>query len=133
METRQRKEIYFKNTMNLNEYQCLALRTAAAQTSHHDLLHAALGFASEAGEFVDVLKKEHAYGKSIDGVNLREEIGDLLWYCALACRGLGTSLEEVAHTNILKLSTRYPEKFTNVQALVRDLQAERAVLEGGKA
>lgn len=93
-------------------------------------MHAGLGLASEAGEFIDVLKKRHAYGKPLDIVNLREEVGDILWYCALAARGLGTTLEEIAETNILKLQTRYPAKFTAEQALNRNLTAERAVLEG---
>lgn len=115
--------------MDLNEYQTLALRTATAQTPHHDITHAGFGFASEAGEYVDVLKKEHAYGKPIDTVNLAEEIGDILWFCALACRGLGITLEGVGQTNVLKLRARYPLKFTNEEALTRDLIAERSVLE----
>lgn len=115
--------------MTLNEYQSLALRTAPDATPAHDLLHAGLGFATEGGEFLDVLKKEHAYGKPIDRVNLKEEIGDMIWYAAVGCRGLGITLEEAAQANIVKLSTRYPDKFTFDAALNRDLIAERAVLE----
>ena len=116
--------------MNLNEYQSLALRTAGEnKTAEHDLLHAGMGVITEGAEFLDVLKKEHAYGKPRDMINLHEEIGDVLWYCALACRGLGTTLEAVAQTNILKLQARYPDRFTEEHALVRDLDAERTVLE----
>ena len=117
--------------MKLNEYQQLALRTAPADVSPgHDLVHAGYGFASESGEFLDVLKKQHAYGKPLDLVNLKEEVGDLLWYAAIACRGLGITLEEAAATNIAKLAKRYPERFTAEAALNRDLAGERAVLEG---
>ena len=121
--------------MTLNDYQQLALRTAApregegAVTAGHDLLHAGFGLASEAGEYIDVLKKQHAYGKPLDLVNLREEIGDILWYCAIACRGLGITLEDAAQVNIAKLAQRFPDRFTAEAALNRDLPAERAVLE----
>ena len=47
----------------------------------------------------------------------------------VGCRGLGTTLEAVAQTNILKLQARYPDRFTEEHALVRDLDAERTVLE----
>jgi NTP pyrophosphatase (non-canonical NTP hydrolase) len=123
--------------MTLNEYQQLAFRTAApregegAVTAGHDLMHAGLGFATESGEFLDVLKKQHAYGKPLDAVNLREEVGDLLWYCAIACRGLGITLEDAAQVNIAKLAERFPNRFTNEAALNRDLTAERRVLEAG--
>src|SRR5574343_434345 len=117
--------------MNLNEYQTAALRTAPVADTGHDLLHAVLGIVTEAAELADVIKKRHAYGKRIDIVNLREEAGDVLWYLPLLCRALGTTMEDVAQLNIDKLRKRYPDKFTEAHALNRDLDAERAVLEGG--
>lgn len=115
--------------MNLNQYQTLALRTAPVETRNHDLMHAILGLVTEAGELADLLKREHAYGKPIDEVNAREEAGDLLWYLALIARALGTDLETIARTNVEKLQTRYPGKFTTEAALNRDLEAERKTLE----
>jgi len=44
---------------------------------------------------------------------------------------LGVSLDEVMARNIAKLRARYPEKFTAVNAMMRDLAAERQILEGG--
>lgn len=123
--------------MNFSEYEKLAMRTAApregdgAVTANHDLLHAALGLSTEVGEFLDVLKKQHAYGKPIDAVNLREELGDIMWYCVLACRALGITLEDAASINIAKLAKRYPDRFSAESALNRDLAGERSVLEGG--
>jgi NTP pyrophosphatase (non-canonical NTP hydrolase) len=116
--------------MTLNEYQDLALRTAPQGTSpYHDLLHGGLGVATEAGELLDVLKKHHAYAKEIDHANLREEIGDVLWYLALLARSLGTNLDSIAAINVAKLRKRYPERYNHHHALNRDLTAERAVLE----
>lgn len=116
--------------MTLSEYQDAALRTAPRDvTPYHDLLHGALGVATEAGELLDVLKKNHAYGRGLDHANIREEIGDVLWYLALLARATGTNLDQIAATNVAKLKQRYPEKFTNELALNRNLAAERAILE----
>jgi NTP pyrophosphatase (non-canonical NTP hydrolase) len=94
------------------------------------LLHAASGMVTEAGEFMDALKKHAMYGKPLDVVNLAEEVGDQLWYLALACNTLGVEIEAVMATNIEKLRVRFPEKFTEKDALTRDLGAERRILEG---
>ena len=94
------------------------------------LLHAGMGMATEAGEFVDSLKKTIFYGKPLDEVNLIEEMGDLLWYVGLACDALGVPIELVMDRVVSKLEQRYPEKFTDEAALNRDLEAERKALEG---
>ena len=95
-----------------------------------DLLHAAIGMQTESAEFSDMLKKHLFYGKPLDRVNLAEEIGDQMWYCALALRTLGTNFESVMDRNIEKLKARYPDKFTEELAENRDLAKERAILEG---
>lgn len=93
------------------------------------LNHAAMGMVTEAGEFLDVLKKHIYYGKTIDKVNLAEEIGDLCWYMAIACDELHVDLEDIMETNIAKLKARYPNKFTSEDAINRDLETERKILE----
>ncbi len=93
------------------------------------LLHYALGLATEAGEFQDAVKKFIAYGKPLDKTNLKEEVGDLLWYIARICSLYGWSMEEVMDLNINKLKARFPEKFTEENALTRDLANERKILE----
>ncbi len=126
--------------MQPNDYQKLAARTEcdeeAAMKRGDNLIatrlsHAAFGLSSEVGEFCDVLKKWLYYGQSLDETNVAEELGDLMWYVALACNALGLSLEEVMEANIRKLRQRYPEKYTDEDALEsnRDREAERGVLE----
>lgn len=116
--------------MTFQEYQQLALRTApGAYQPSVDLAHGAMGVSTEAGEILDVVKKHEFYGKPVDWVNVREEIGDVLWYLALLARASGTTLEACGELNIKKLEKRYPDKFTNERALSRDLEGERAVLE----
>ena len=97
----------------------------------HDLIHAIIGIATEAGEFLDPIKKLIFYGKPLDLVNLDEEAGDLLWYLAIYAEARGTTIPELARRNIEKLRVRYPDKFTSSHALERDLLAERKSLEGG--
>jgi NTP pyrophosphatase (non-canonical NTP hydrolase) len=95
------------------------------------LLHAAQGMMTEAGEFMDMLKKHIWYGKPLDEVNLKEELGDNQWYQGIACDALNTNFDEIQERNIAKLAARYPEKFTEYHAEVRDLEKERTILEGG--
>lgn len=130
--------------MTPNEYQQSALRTDGdwefysrahirLQSGDADmmmLLHASIGIATEAGELQDALKKHLFYGREFDHTNAVEEVGDLLWYAALACESLGTTLEDAMERNIAKLKARYPEKFEAQRAIERDLTAERAALEG---
>ena len=119
-------------------YTAQALRTEspitpALQTRLKDnarLVHAVLGLQTEAGELADPVKKYIYYGRPLDPVNLREEIGDCLWYLAVACDALGTTLEAEQARNLAKLRARYPHVFTAEAAHVRDLDRERQVLEG---
>jgi len=126
--------------MNANEYQKSAVATAACDhdtirkrlcgdSSDIDLLHAAMGICTEAGEFIDPIKKTVFYGKPLDVVNLKEELGDMLWYIALAAEAMGTTIGEVMSTNISKLEARYGGKFTESAAVIRDLAVEREILE----
>jgi hypothetical protein len=93
------------------------------------LLHAAMGLSTEANEFLDVLKKYIFYGKPIDEVNLKEELGDGNWYEAIALDAMGEKFEFVLATVIAKLRVRYPDAFTKAGAIYRNLEAERKVLE----
>lgn len=95
------------------------------------LLHAAMGLATEAGEFVDALKKHIFYGKELDVINLKEELGDSEWYTGVAIDVLNTTLNDVLTVNIAKLRKRYPEKFTAERAINRDLESEKEILEQG--
>jgi NTP pyrophosphatase (non-canonical NTP hydrolase) len=94
-----------------------------------ELLHAGLGLATEAGEFLSPIFDLIFQGLELDAVNVGEEIGDSLWYLAKACKFTGTTLELEQVRNIAKLAKRFPQKFTDADALQRDLDAERKTLE----
>lgn len=93
------------------------------------LLHTGIGLSTEAGEFLDALKKHIFYGKELDKVNLKEEMGDLFWYLAIACDELDVDFETLMQTNIQKLKARYGEKFSEQKAENRNLGNERKILE----
>lgn len=51
--------------------------------------HYILGLGTEAGELLDAHKKHRVYGKTLDRVNIKEEIGDVAWYAANLLRITG--------------------------------------------
>ena len=93
------------------------------------LLHALLGLVSETGEIADQLKQHLIYGKPLDEVNLVEEQGDFSWYANVMVDAIGSTWEASWAKNIAKLKVRFPDKFTQAQAIDRDHGAERAVME----
>ncbi|CAB4197142.1 MazG Predicted pyrophosphatase [uncultured Caudovirales phage] len=105
--------------MDFNVFQASANKTAKNLGETGDLLHAALGLAGEAGEFVDCVKKHTVYGQPLDTNNAKEELGDLLWFIALGCKALGVSMEAVASENIAKLQKRYPGAYSDANAMLR--------------
>ena len=96
---------------DLNEFQIKALRTANKLTPEQMVLNGVLGLNGEAGEIADLYKKATFQGHEFDDDKMINELGDVLWYVAILASGLGVSLSEVAHTNVLKLQKRYPNGF----------------------
>lgn len=129
--------------MNPNEYQEAASRTDPDRSQQvvdklidiapngSWLLHAQIGLAGEVGELAAAIQRWLYYGKPLDRTNVIEELGDLCWYLAQACRAMDVKLEDVMKANISKLLKRYPEKYTDFHAAEenRDRNGERAVLE----
>lgn len=186
--------------MEFQQYLIESSRTLKSLGKELDLLHCATGLVTESAELVDAIKKHVFYGKPLDVVNIKEELGDLLWYVAipvriftdldldinrqndefykkkiknniltkdgliryflsfnamvfnlskhivirplepdfynviedinLICEIYSLDLGEIMDININKLKARFPLNFTNENALNRDLEKERAILEG---
>jgi len=81
--------------MELNQYQALAMRTAKIfPTLKENLIHAALGLGSEAGELA--LTVACAWMKlPFDPKNLPEEMGDACWYSAYLSDVMGWKFEDL--------------------------------------
>lgn len=97
--------------VDFNMYQKLAQRTSATELKSDKLLNGLMGLNGEAGEAIDYLKKCYFQGHELDKDKLIDELGDVLWYIAEACVGLGIDMEGLARQNIGKLYKRYPKGF----------------------
>lgn len=85
-----------------------------------NLLHMGVGVAGEAAELLDAIKKHTIYQKPLDIENIKEELGDLLFYMSNLMQSVGLSFEEVLQHNIDKLSVRYSKgSYSNAQAQER--------------
>lgn len=94
-----------------------------------NIIHGIIGAATETGELLELLFATVIEGKPFDSVNLDEETGDAFWYFALLAKASGFTFEDAQRKNIAKLRMRYGEKFSEFDALNRNLIAERSILE----
>ena len=120
---------YIKNATKTESINFKSMDERLSSDGLKRLLHAGMGLSTEAGEFLDALKKHIFYGKELDRVNLAEEMGDVFWYCAIVASELGINFEDVMDKNIEKLKARYGEKFSEEKAETRNLDKERDILE----
>ncbi len=108
-----------------NDMPAIANRLADPHTIR--LLHASMGLVTRSAEAIDQLKKYIFYGRAEDRTNTVEELGDLMWYFAIACDEIArkdASVQEVVlptaydvsmeilEKNRAKLKARYKGKFT---------------------
>ena len=96
--------------MELNDYQNLAMKTAIFP-KRDGYAYTALGLAGEAGEIANKVKKFIRDGYSEDEFpgkinDLRDELGDVLWYVAALSRDLNLDLHDIALQNLEKLYGR---------------------------
>lgn len=96
--------------MNLDEYQKLALRTAAPKDKKNELFHLLLGLCGEAGEIAEKAKKiirdKDSDFSEWDKEDIIKELGDVMWHVAVLADHFDISLEEVGDKNIAKLADR---------------------------
>jgi NTP pyrophosphatase (non-canonical NTP hydrolase) len=185
--------------MTLQDHLKATRRTWNDQGTVKNVAHLTLGIQSEIGELADQFKKNIGYNKELNVINIKEELGDMLFfihrgidelelparkihkkfleekkedikeldvnnypetiavlsYVTVAfqqavsadeldamCNALGEllviiehigkhfnlTMEEIAAKNIAKLYVRYPDKFADDKAMIRDIEAEIKVL-----
>jgi len=94
--------------MNLNDYQTHAM---SFRLPTADSLYAMLNLCSEVGELQGLIAKTIRDGVDTETYPtlLKKELGDILWCLAAVCIDNGYHLEDVAKTNLEKLSKRKEE------------------------
>lgn len=91
------------------------------------LMHAASGFAFEAGEAGDLVKKIWANNRPLDDATrtkLIEEIGDSMFYQQALMTLLRLKPADVRTANVEKLKKRYPSGYSDAAALARRDKAD---------
>lgn len=106
--------------LKFNEYQKMAQRTSNTKGLAAKLENGLMGLNGEAGECIDIFKKYLFQEHELDREKLVDELGDVLWYIAEICEGLGIGMDEVAVKNIDKLKDRYPNGFESSRSIYRE-------------
>lgn len=110
-----------------DEFTSMAAKTPAAGIDTR-VVHGIVGVLTEGAELAEALVKALDTG-TMDHVNLIEETADVDWYTAVLRDAFNFPLEGIYQFLIAKLSARYPDKFTDEAATIRDIGAERDVME----
>lgn len=123
---------YIQQALNTTNKEYESIKARLQDDKIIKILHGLMGMTTETGEAMDALKKYLIYGKPLDMTNLEEETGDLFWYCAILADACDFTFESSMEKNIAKLRLRYPNRFTEYDAMNRNLEGERQILEGNK-
>lgn len=95
--------------MTFEDYQKKAVSTAIYGLGRK-VIYPTLGLCGETGEVAEKIKKilrdKNGVYSQDDIIEIRKELGDVLWYLANIANDLDISLEEVANSNIEKLQSR---------------------------
>lgn len=84
---------------------------------------------NSVGQLASKIKAHLFYGRELDDLEVMVDLRTVSVGASVACLILDVPVEVVLETNQKKLRARYPEKFTEELANIRDLDNERAILE----
>lgn len=96
--------------MDFNEYQKKAWKTAIYPNKCRNVYYPAMGLAGESGEILNkvskIMRDDEGCITEQRRIELKKEIGDLLWYVAALANELRIDLNDIAEENIKKLELR---------------------------
>ena len=95
--------------------------------------HGAMGLSGEAGEVLEIAKKNWVSGKPINRAHLIEEMGDVMFYWYAVCQNQGISPMEVVDANVRKLMDRYPPGTSALQPWEKELPEVPVLFSGDAA
>ena len=99
--------------MDMRTYMTRSAKTDV-RPDKSDPIYPLLGLAGEIGGLIAAYKKQVRARGTYEGFGgqVREELGDVLWYVAALARTMNLSLDEIAENNLLKtgqsFGTRLP-------------------------
>jgi NTP pyrophosphatase (non-canonical NTP hydrolase) len=106
--------------MDIQTYQRLSTRTMPTNLSQAETIAMlGLGIAGEAGEVVEIVKKDIFHGHMRDKKETEKEIGDLMFYIVNLATLYDLSMENILELNIEKLKIRYPNGFSTEDSIRR--------------
>jgi NTP pyrophosphatase (non-canonical NTP hydrolase) len=113
--------------MDLDEYQRMAEETDVRPDPRDDPGFPLLGLAGEVGSLVTEHKKRLRDGESYTGfqAEVREDLGDLLWYAATLARTVGLSLDDIARANLEKTASIWGEELPTARQYDTDFPPEQ--------
>jgi NTP pyrophosphatase (non-canonical NTP hydrolase) len=82
-----------------------------------------LALQIRAGNIGSMIKAHLYYNKPFDLVSLVENLNEIVVSVNMVCKGFGFTFQEVLQTNIDKLRQRYPEQYTDQDAIERKDEA----------
>jgi len=96
--------------MDFDEYQKKSSSTAVYPDIGHNFVYPTLGLADESGEVVEKIKKvirdDGGVMTEEKRLEIKKELGDVLWYLSQLATELKIKLSDVAQTNVDKLASR---------------------------
>ena len=97
--------------MDFKDYQKKSRETAVYPQAGRNFIYPALGLAGEAGEVANkiqkILRDDRGKVTVLKKEELKDELGDVLWYVTQLATEAGLSLDKIAESNIEKLISRY--------------------------
>lgn len=106
--------------MNIKDYQLASRRFLNKDLSFNEkILNMGLGLSGEVGEVNDQIKKGFFQGHPINLKHMEEELGDVMWYLVNLATLYGMDMEKILEGNYNKLSTRYPDGFSEEASMLR--------------
>ena len=97
--------------MDFDEYQSEAETTAIFPDELPEFVetgqvYTVLGASGETGEIQEKLKKAIREDDPSYIDDMRDEVGDVVWYLSQICEEFGWSMEQIAEENLAKLQDR---------------------------
>ena len=90
--------------LTVNEYQAEAM---SFRLESADTLYAEYGLVGEVGELFSLLAKARRDGRQYDhDMQVKKELGDILWFVAAIAADNGYTLQQIADKNLSKLYAR---------------------------